>query len=223
MFDKAPLYLRETLLFPYTQGMVFQHAVFDKEGQAAFASVFTPAARQHAADPPPGEVFRRRKTRRPSAAEPWRAQGEYRILAEGTVGELDHSILLRQYADQPAAELMAPRWRGGNYRLLEHKKDGRTVLAYATEWADAAAAKQFFGLYRKVLRREVEDLEVTSESETRLAGRGDDGYFILRLERRPGDQPGGPAVTGRSQGAPAVNCIWRTKNCCAACLQLWLA
>jgi hypothetical protein len=40
VYDNAPLYLRETLMFPYSQGMLFQHAVFDKVGQAAFAEVF---------------------------------------------------------------------------------------------------------------------------------------------------------------------------------------
>ncbi len=181
VFDKAPLYLRETLLFPYTQGMVFQHAVFDKEGQAAFSSVFTrpPASTQQILHPE--KYFAGEKPADPPLPS-LTTQGEYRTLAEGTVGELDHAILLRQYVDQPAAELIAPRSRGGNYRLLEHKKDGRTVLAYATEWVDAAAAKEFFGLYRKVLRGKWKNLEVTSGTDTRLAGRGDDGYFIVRLE-----------------------------------------
>ena len=38
---KAPLYLQETLLFPYTQGLAFQHAVIEKLGKAGFSGVFT--------------------------------------------------------------------------------------------------------------------------------------------------------------------------------------
>ena len=32
VFDNSPLYLRLTLVFPYTKGMLFQHAVFDRDG-----------------------------------------------------------------------------------------------------------------------------------------------------------------------------------------------
>jgi hypothetical protein len=181
VFEKAPLYLRETLLFPYTQGMVFQHVLFDKEGQAAFTLVFTrpPISTQQIIHPE--KYFAQEKPANPPLAS-LSSPGEYRTLAEGSVGELDHSILLRQYADQQASESIAPRWRGGSYRLLEHKKDGRTVLAYASEWADVSAAKEFLGLYRRVLKGKWKAMEVTAESETRLTGRGDDGYFTLRLD-----------------------------------------
>src|SRR5258708_3278304 len=40
VFSKAPLYLRESLVFPYTSGMLFQNAVFEKLGKSAFAEVF---------------------------------------------------------------------------------------------------------------------------------------------------------------------------------------
>jgi hypothetical protein len=76
---------------------------------------------------------------------------------------------------------VAFRWKGGNYRLLEHKKDGRTVLAYSSDWVDAAAAREYFGLYRKVLRGKWKTMEVSANEGERLAGRGDDGYFELRL------------------------------------------
>ena len=72
-------------------------------------------------------------------------------------------------------------WKGGSYRLLEHKKDGRTVLAYSSDWVDRAAAREYFGLYRKVLRGKWKTMEVSTEEGERLAGRGDDGYFDLRL------------------------------------------
>src|SRR5260370_33415568 len=40
VFNSVPLYLRETLVFPYTDGARFQNAVYGKMGQAAFAEVF---------------------------------------------------------------------------------------------------------------------------------------------------------------------------------------
>jgi hypothetical protein len=181
VFDKAPLYLRETLLFPYTQGMLFQQAVVEKEDQAAFASVFRrpPESTQQILHPE--KYFAAEKPASPRLAE-FRERGSYRVLAEGSIGELDYSILLRQYASQKDAEALAPRWKGGQYRLWEHRKQrGRTVLAYSSEWADPAAAKEFFRLCPKILRGKWSAIEVAVDRADLFAGRGDDGYFELRL------------------------------------------
>ena len=40
VFDNSPLYLRQTLVFPYTKGMLFQHALLERDGQKAFPEVF---------------------------------------------------------------------------------------------------------------------------------------------------------------------------------------
>ena len=50
VFENSPLYIRATLIFPYTSGMLFQQAVVDRDGKAAFAEVFRQAAGFHAAD-----------------------------------------------------------------------------------------------------------------------------------------------------------------------------
>ena len=180
VFDKAPLYLRETLIFPYTKGMRFQQALVEKENQAAFSAVFLhpPASTQQILHPE--RYFSGEKPTQPSLPK-LSTQGEYRVLLEGSIGELDHSILLRQYASPREADSAAPLWRGGSYRLSEHKKDRHTVLAYSSEWTTPDAAREFFKLYRKVLGAKWRTMEITSERDGLLAGRGDDGYFLLRL------------------------------------------
>ena len=40
VFENAPLYERVTLIFPYTKGMLFQNAVFERDGQESFEEVF---------------------------------------------------------------------------------------------------------------------------------------------------------------------------------------
>ena len=40
VFAKAPLYLRESLVFPYTTGMLFQNAIYEKLGKESFTEVF---------------------------------------------------------------------------------------------------------------------------------------------------------------------------------------
>src|ERR1700693_3623848 len=41
VFSKAPVYIRESLVFPYSGGMLFQNAVFRKLGRDSFSEVFT--------------------------------------------------------------------------------------------------------------------------------------------------------------------------------------
>ena len=107
-------------------------------------------------------------------------------FTDGELGELDNSILLRQYASDQEAAAVAPEWRGGNFRLFarkHHPPDWRQmVLAYASEWSGPAQARKYFELYQKVLAGKWKTFEVTSRSADVVAGRGDDGYFLLRLD-----------------------------------------
>lgn len=181
VLDRAPLYLRETLVFPYTQGMLFQQALVEKLGQAAFASVFRrpPDSTQQILHPE--KYFAGVAPSSPPLPE-FREKGSYRVLAEGSIGELDHIILLRQFAGQDDAEAVAQHWKGGRYRLWEHRKQpGKTVLAYSSEWAGPGAAAEFFRLTRSILRGKWSRMEVTVDREGVLAGRGDDGHFVVRL------------------------------------------
>ncbi len=185
VFDRAPRYLQETLLFPYAQGMVFQQALMLKMGKAAFAEVFRrpPATTQEVLHPE--RYFEHAKRVRPTVPA-FSSERNYRAFTDGELGELDNSILLRQYASDREAAAVAPEWRGGTFRLFEPKHQTREwrrmVLAYASEWSGPAQARRYFELYQKVLAGKWKTFEVTSRSADAVAGRGDDGYFLLRLD-----------------------------------------
>lgn len=199
VLDRAPLYLRETLLFPYSKGLLFQHAVIEKRGKAAFADVFErpPVSTQQILHPETyfGWVEPTRPAL-PELADP-RA---WRMFAEGQVGELDHSILIRQYASESQAASAAPAWRGGAYKLMESKADKRLALLYASEWTTEEAARRFFGLYQLALKGKWKSYVAESESATAVSGRGDDGYFLLR---RDGARV--TSVEGLKSPADAIN------------------
>jgi len=180
VFDGAPLYMRTTLIFPYSEGMRFQQAVVQRDGQAAFAEVFRrpPVSTRQVCHPeayfaadipvrPPLPVFT--------------ARG-YKELTDGSFGELDHRILLEQYVGKEEAAGMAPQWRGGRYRLYEDRARRQTVLAYASAWESPAAAARFFKLYRRVLAGKWKKMAVAAESDRRVEGTGDDGRFILECQ-----------------------------------------
>jgi hypothetical protein len=173
VLDNAPLYLRESLLFPYTAGMRFQQKVIERVGTAGFAEVFrrAPSSTQQIIHP---ELYGKSGSppRPPLPRLP--DEKHYKGFAEGGVGEFDHAILLRQYATKADADDIAPHWRGGFYRLWEPKNikpapsdrtpaagstapaagttdDSSTgfVLAYAVEWDSPAVAARYLDLYRR--------------------------------------------------------------------------
>jgi hypothetical protein len=180
VFDSTPVYLRRTLVFPYTQGMIFQNAVVEKLDQAAFAEVFrhSPVSTQQILHPE--KYFARIMPTRPALPRFSGGHG-YKRLAWGTMGELDHALLIEQYVDKEHADEVAPHWKGGVYALEENKAEKRVVLEYAVEWESPDWARRFFEAYQEVLRKKWRKIEVQSRNDSTFSGLGDDGYFVVRL------------------------------------------
>jgi len=186
VLSQTPLYMRESLLFPYTEGMRFQDAVFRKDGAAAFDKVFRdpPHSTQQILHP---EAYARGLI--PTHPQVplletvlGKEAGQFKRLIDGEVGEFDFSALLRQYTSDRAGRQAAAGWRGGSYELYGHKKDKYPLLVCTSEWESAAAAKRFFELYQQVLRAKWKQMEVRSASPTEIRGTGDTGDFLLRLD-----------------------------------------
>ena len=183
VFDEAPLYIRENLIFPYKAGEQFQDAVYDKDQKNSLAEVFhaPPVSSQQVLHP--DKYFAHAA---PTVPDLPKDPKGFKRFAEGVMGELDHSVLLRQYATQDDAKEIAPKLSGSQYRLLEERRGKknakRILLVYVSEWSDAATARQFLQFYRKVLEGKWKKLRVASESESVLAGEGDDGWFRVKVE-----------------------------------------
>jgi hypothetical protein len=178
VFEKAPLYLRQTLVFPYTQGMLFQDAVFERDGQDAFAEVFrhAPVSTQQILHP--DKYFADLQPTDPQLPHPRLLA--YKVLIGGCLGELEHSILIEQFAGPDTARDLAPHWRGCNFELRENRKARRAVLLYAVEWDTPENARRYFAVYRQALGKKWKQLTVTSETADSAAGSGDEGGFDLR-------------------------------------------
>ena len=186
VFSQAPLYIREELIFPYTEGMRFQDAVYRELGPAAFERVFRdpPRSTQHIMHPE--TYLAARMPAMPSLPRLEVAAGKearrFRILADGDVGEFDYSVLLRQYIGETEGREAAAHWRGGVYRLYEHKQAKYPVLAHSSEWDSPESARAFFELYQKVLRAKWKKFEIATTTTAEVTGIGDDGRFSLRLD-----------------------------------------
>jgi hypothetical protein len=177
VFSKAPLYLRRTLLFPYESGQKFQQAVFRRDGKNAFARVFRDPPVSTAQIDYPDRYFEHDAPGLPDLPKIAKGLKEF---VNGSLGELETRILLEQYVSQRVSEELAPRLKGGQFRIDEDKKTHRRMLLYASEWRDEEAAGRFFEAYQDVLRGKWKSMEISSQSSDSLAGKSEDGYFAVK-------------------------------------------
>ncbi len=179
ILKSSPLYIQQSLLFPYTEGTLFFDAVYKKMGKRAFSAVF--------ADPPvdssqilhPERYFTHRKPAKPEL--PRLLFNQQKELTEGSVGEFDHQMLLQQYLGQAKADELAPHALGGDFKILEVGKQHTPVLEYVSEWDSESEATAFFVAYGKILHSKWKHCDVSMTRQNAVAGTGDNGYFVTRL------------------------------------------
>ncbi len=182
IFSKAPLYIRESLTFPYNEGMRFQDAVFRKLGRRGFDEVFTRAPLDTQQILHPDLYLSNQKPTEPDPpALPAKELPLVRSLTDGTLGEFDFSALLRQYVSEKEGAGAASHWRGGAFRLYEYKHDKAPLLAYTSDWDSPEAARVYFTLYQRVLKGKWKKMNVTVHSEDEVSGTSDSGRFQLRI------------------------------------------
>ncbi|HVJ04962.1 MAG TPA: hypothetical protein VM578_04785 [Candidatus Saccharimonadales bacterium] len=181
MYAKAPIYLREAMLFPYTFGMDFVRAVLTRRGQqAAFAGVL---------DHPPLDT---RQIMEPATYLNHEPQVQFQVVPLEKVlgpnwrrddfsgiGEVDLRVILRQWGGKDAAAKLSPAWRGGYYMTLANKKspkDSPTSLALVLNFSSPTAANKFAAIYESALGERYKSVQpanaphqwITEEGAARL-------------------------------------------------------
>lgn len=145
VMQKVPLYLKESLMFPYSYGFRFQAAVCAKD-DACMSRVFEkpPASSSQVMHP---ELYfagvMPERVKPPGAAKDWK------LKADGVLGEIDMDILLRTF--NLRNEGLTEQYRGGSYRLYRNKKTQDYLLTHASIWKDEASAAEWLTAYESLL------------------------------------------------------------------------
>ena len=151
--------------------MKFQDAVYKKLGKKSFDEIFKRPPRSTQQILHPIDYIEDEKPEDPDAPTLDKSIiKEFRVLNDGSVGELDHSMLLRQFVSDRDGRDCARQWRGGAFRLYEHKRDKYTVLTYASEWSSPEGARQFFSLYQRVMKGKWKQMKVTERTPDHISG-----------------------------------------------------
>jgi len=179
VLKNSPLYIQQSLLFPYSQGTMFFDAVYHKMGKAAFAEVFTHPPANSAQIIHPDKYFAHEKPTEPDLPK---LNPEGREVTDGSMGEFDHQMLLQQYLGAAKATQLAPHLRGGQFKIVTPKgRDAKPVLLYAAEWDSPKSAAEYFEAYRKILQAKWQHCEFSVQKANIMAGTGDNGSFVVWL------------------------------------------
>src|SRR5277367_4427099 len=130
--SKAPLYIRDELLFPYLAGTGFtQQFLKAHSGWQDLHLIFQnpPVSTQQIMHP---EMYLHGVKPEPVALPEWKGvvPGDWKLLEENTMGEFGVEEILKQLLDENRAELLAPAWKGDRYAVFDDAKSKSSPLVF---------------------------------------------------------------------------------------------
>jgi len=162
----APILLKETLTFPYRDGLGFVQALL-KAGskKKAYAGALM--------DPPhdthqilhPQDYLDHKPTpvmHMPDLSSA--LKDKYAKYDVGSIGEFDLNVLFKQFNDDRAAKQLAPEWNGGMYyAAMKQKKNGKATgepisptdvaILYVSDWKTPDTARAFATAYGQTVTK----------------------------------------------------------------------
>jgi hypothetical protein len=168
LLDNAPLLLREELIFPYSQGMKFIARLLTNGGkQLAFTQVMKrmPKTSREIMQP---EEYLAGHVIAPLLLPDFKfLKDDFEPFDAGAVGQLDVSILLKQYTEAAVADRLSPEWRGGSYYAVGRRgakpadanSTAHVGLIYVSKWSNADSAQEFAKIYASSLAGRYKKLE----------------------------------------------------------------
>src|SRR6266853_198570 len=124
--QKAPPFIKDTLVFPYFSVMTFTAAAF-KPGHVPQRVTLPPIEKQLGKD--------------------------WKKLDDNLLGEFGWLEVLKQFLDEPRAKPLAAAWEGDRYQLFENQSSKRLLLITRLHVASPEQMARFFGQYSELLEK----------------------------------------------------------------------
>ncbi len=155
-FQSAPLFLKETLTFPYRYGLDFTMALLRAGGkELAYAGAFKNPPRSTREVMEPRTYLSHEQLEPVKMIDFEKDFAGYEAFDIGAIGEFDVDVLVEQFAGEEEAEALYPEWRGGYYFAGRPKRDKSAPLAlvYVSRWSSPAKAAEFAAVYARSLAK----------------------------------------------------------------------
>lgn len=154
VFKDAPIFLKESLTFPYSYGMKFVIRLMENGGkEKAFAEVLANPPHSTRQIMEPATYLSGEKIAPMRVPEFKRDLKDYVKFDIGAMGEFDVAVLVEQYAGKKLSDRLYPEWRGGYYYAGRPKNDVSAPLGllYVSRWSSPEKASEFAEIYARSL------------------------------------------------------------------------
>lgn len=154
MLQKAPMFLKDTLVFPYFGGLSFSVAMLKPDGWNGFPHVFAkpPVSTQQILHP---ALYVSGKT--PTIVELPKIENllgpEWTKLEENVMGEFGWREILKQFLGEERGKALAAAWEGDRYAVYERKQTKQLVLLSRLRLQSEEKSGRFFGQYSEALEK----------------------------------------------------------------------
>lgn len=186
--DSAPRALRESLLFPYEQGMMWVRQLHQRGGWKAVDDAFTNLPQSTEQIMHPEKYFAHETPVKIDAPDLTRALGRgWRRIDADVNGEWGYYLILDEFLkNDQESRAAAAGWGGDRYALYENRLTHETMLAQLTAWDTEQDAREFFDAYVKRTARRYADSKEESGNATGVATQSvfstKEGTVVVRLE-----------------------------------------
>lgn len=170
-YKNAPIFLKESLTFPYRYGIEFEAELLRAQGkEKAFTQPFQNPPRTSREIMEPRTYISGEHMLPLQLPDFKRIFKEYERFDVGAIGEFDVAVLAEQYAGEDASKKIYPNWRGGYYYSVHPKGDaaGRLGLMFVSRWASDKAAAQFAAIYARGMTQRYKNVEGNAHSDLDL-------------------------------------------------------
>lgn len=159
VLDSAPLLLRESLVFPYRDGLGFVQALLENGGsQQAYVDALQQPPRNTRDILSPESYLLKQAIPEMKIPALEKALGKnYKKYDVGSIGQFDIVLFSKQFSTQADAKELSSAWRGGFYysasKNASAKKSPLTTgdigVVYLSRWSSPEMARRFANLYAR--------------------------------------------------------------------------
>ncbi len=181
--QKAPAFIRDSLLFSYVYGARFMQVYRKSFSWAETGGLYSRLPRSTEQIIHPEKYFSEPDdpTRIDTAVDD--ALIDWETEYSDIFGEYQAQLALREYLTDEKAELATAGWDGDRIRLLRHE-DGKLALQWDTIWDDDSEAREFRDHYAELIRLKYQIGAPETQPESRLSWETEFDRIEITLQGR---------------------------------------
>jgi hypothetical protein len=149
--DRAPRAIRESLLFPYEQGMQWVQSLYKREGWSLVSKAFTNLPQSTEQILHTDKYLMREAPIKIILPDLTGALGKgWKRIDTDVNGEWSYYLILDEYLkSEKESRTAAAGWGGDQYAVYEGTKPGEAVIVHVSVWDTPHDAMEFFDAYKK--------------------------------------------------------------------------